>query len=147
MIFTSLQSLLTGGALSLTLTGNADNTITVLVVPKGEGALAQPLMLTASAEELDEKFVECLSSYSAERKSLAEQMESTAAVLAAAKSESAGKAVKALSKASAASTVKDKAIPGSSDEDDEENTGEDTPPPASASPSGEPAVAPDNLFL
>lgn len=145
MMFQSLQSLLAGGTLALSLTGNPDGTITVLVVPKGEGALAQPLALTATAAELDAQFAECVSSYVTARKSLAEQMEATAAVLVAAKQESAGKAVKAITKSATASTVKDKAASTNSDLDGEDDEGVETPPATDVAPAA-PAADPGNLF-
>ncbi len=146
MMFQSLQSLLAGGTLALSLTGNPDGTITVLVVPKGEGALAQPLALTATAAELDAQFAECVSSYVTARKSLTEQMEATAAVLAAAKQESAGKAVKAITKSATASTVKDKAAPTNSDpEDGEDDEGGEIAPAPDVAPAA-PAADPGNLF-
>lgn len=146
MMFQSLQRLLAGGTLAISLTGNADDTITVLVVPKGEGALAQPLSLTATAAELDAQFAECISQYVTARKSLAEQMEATAEVLAAAKQESAGKAVKAITKSATASTVKDKPTSTSSNPEDGEDDEAGAIAPAS---DVAPAVAvadPDNLF-
>jgi len=145
MMFQSLQRLLAGGTLAISLTGNADDTITVLVVPKGEGALAQPLALTATAAELDAQFAECVSQYVTARKSLTEQMEATAAVLAAAKQESAGKAVKAITKSATASTVKDKAAPTNSNPDGEDDEGEETPPVPDVAPAA-PAADPGNLF-
>lgn len=145
MMFQSLQSLLAGGTLALSLTGNPDGTITVLVVPKGEGALAQPLALTATAAELDAQFAECVSSYVTARKSLAEQMEATAAVLVAAKQESAGKAVKAITKSATASTVKGKAASTTSDLDGEDDEDEETPPATDVAPAA-PAADPGNLF-
>ena len=145
MMFQSLQSLLAGGTLVLRLTGNSDSTITVLVVPEGEGALAQPLALTATAAELDAQFAECVSSYVTARKSLTEQMEATAAVLAAAKQESATKAAKAITKSATASTVKDKAAPTKSDPDGEDDEGGETPPVSDVAPSA-PAADAGNLF-
>lgn len=145
MMFQSLQSLLAGGTLALSLTGNTDGTITVLVVPKGEGALAQPLALTATAAELDAQFAECVSSYVSSRKSLAEQMEATTAVLAAAKQQSSTKAVKAITKSAEASTVKDKAAPTNSDLDGEDDEGGETPPAPDVAPAA-PAADPGNLF-
>lgn len=145
MMFQSLQSLLAGSTLALSLTGNTDGTITVLVVPKGEGALAQPLVLTATAAELDAQFAECISTYVTSRKSLTEQMEATAAVLAAAKQASAKTAVKAISKSATASTVKDKPVATNSDPEGEEDEDGEIAPVAETA-SAEPAVIPGNLF-
>lgn len=144
MMFQTLQSLVAGGSLSLTLTGNADNTISVIVVPKGEGALSQPLCLTGTAEELDAGFVDCVAKFAYSRKSLAEQMEATAAVLAAAKSESANKAAKTITKSASASTVKDKAP---AEDDDEVDTDAKAPAVAPASDSTENPLVAGNLFI
>lgn len=145
MMFQSLQSLLAGSTLALSLTGNTDGTITALVVPKGEGALAQPLVLTATAAELDAQFAECISTYVTSRKSLTEQMEATAAVLAAAKQESAKTAVKAISKSATASTVKDKPVATNSDPEGEEDEDGEIAPVAETA-SAEPALDSGNLF-
>ena len=148
MMFQSLKSLLAGGNLTLSLTGNADDTITVLVVPKGEGALAQPLVLTATAAELDNQFADCISSYASSRKSLAEQMEATAAVIAAAKQESATKAVKAITKSATASTVKDKSAVTNSDPEGEENDDSEIGDiaPVTETASAAPPIHTGNLF-
>ena len=145
MMFQSLQRLLAGGTLAFSLTGNTDGTLTVLVVPKGEGALAQPLALTATAAELDAQFAECVSSYVSSRKSLAEQMEATTAVLAAAKQQSSTKAVKAITKSAEASTVKDKAAPTNSDPNGEDDESEAIAPAPDVAPAA-PAAGPGNLF-
>lgn len=146
MMFQSLQSLLAGGSLDLELQGNTDNTISVTVKPKGEGPLSQPLCLTATAEELDAEFASCVAQYSNARKSLAEQMEATAAVLAAAKSESANKAAKTITKSASASTVKDKAPP---EDDDEPEDDTDAKNQASAPTGGstENPLVGGNLFI
>lgn len=126
MMFQALLPLLKGGAMNLSLTGNADNTITVLVAPKGEGALSQPLVLTGTAAELDAEFVSSISSYTSTRVDLKAQLEATEAVLKAAKEESAGKAVKAITKqGNNAVTVKPKGSTSESVMDDEEGGGDD----------------------
>lgn len=149
-MFQALHALLHAGAsLSLNLSSNTDGTLTVIVAPKGEGALAQPLALTATPEELDAQFADVVATYAGARKSLAEQVEATAAVLEAAQKESASKATKALTKSAAASTVKEKPVAASEDDDDDAETG--TPPqPAATAPASAPgsATSPDvgNLF-
>lgn len=144
MMFQSLQSLLAGGTLTLAITANKDGTITVLTVPTGEGALSQPLALTATAAELDAQFADAIGTFSASRKSLVEQMETTAAVIAAAKQESAGKAVKALTKSAPDGKVIDK---GNASEPDleEDDDGNGNIKPSSPTPA-EPALASGNLF-
>ena len=146
MMFQSLRNIVAKSSISLSLTGNEDDTITVVVVPKGDGALAQPLVLTATAAELDEKFAEVVSSYGAARKSLADQVEATNAVLDAAKKESASKAVKAVTKASAAKTGKG-STPSDPDPVDDDLDGEETPASLKATTSGEAGAFPgNNLF-
>ncbi|MGT2460196.1 PRTRC system protein E (plasmid) [Cupriavidus basilensis] len=75
-----------------------------------------PLVLTATAAELDAGFIEALASFTASRRSLAEQVEATAAVLAAAKSTQTQKASKALSNAARVQSTA-----GVSAEDDDED--------------------------
>lgn len=146
MFFRHLQGLFAGGIKAISITCNADDTMTVVVMPNGEGALAQPLALTGTATELDVEFMERASTYVGARKSLAEQMEATTAVLAAAKQESATKAAKAITKSAEASTVKDKAAPTNSDpEEGEDDEGGKTPPAPDVAPAA-PAADPGNLF-
>ena len=120
MLFSTLQSLLSPGAsLKLDVTMNDDATLSIIVCPKGNtGALSQPLVLTATAEEMDAGFIDVLQQYQKARQSLQEQVEATTAVLDAAKKSEEKKAVKALtSKPSPA--VKEKVTPKSSDNDDD----------------------------
>ena len=129
-MFQMLQGLIpSGSSLSLTLTGNTDNTISVVVVPKGNGAMAYPLAITGTAAELDEQFAEAIASFSGARKSLAEQIEATTAVLDAAKKESAEQAVKAVTNKSlapsSASTLKDKTAPKSDPDGEDDGDGEE----------------------
>lgn len=155
MIFTKLAGLLAGNsAINLLITGTAE-ALSVTVIPKpakaeeGQEALSTPLNLTGTAAELDAEFATYLESYTGARKSLAEQFEATAAVLEAAKKESANKAVTAVTKT--AKSVK--APPAAkAEQSDNSDTGDDggdgtgnSVAPASASAAATPA-APDNLF-
>ena len=104
-MFQALQTLLAVCAsLSVTLVSNANGTITVTVIPKSNkgsensAALNTPLSLTGTPEELDAEFVSILSKYTDSHKSLAEQLETTEAILEAAKKEAATKATKAVTK-------------------------------------------------
>jgi PRTRC genetic system protein E len=81
-----------------------EGTITVTVRPtpkdaKDAEALAIPLVLTGTAEELDAQFVGLLRSYAEEHQSLAEQLEATRNILEAAKKDASKKAEGAIRKA------------------------------------------------
>jgi PRTRC genetic system protein E len=80
--------------------------MTVVVMPKSgdakdEPALATPLSLTATPEELDAEFTTVLASYRGQRQSLAEQVAATNEVLAAAREASVQKGSKAATRAQA----------------------------------------------
>lgn len=121
MMFQSLKPLLSKGKLMIELSVNSDGTINVMVSQKGDGPLATPLPLTATAEEFDEKFADIITKYGVARKSLEEQLATTEAILEAQKTESSSKATKALSKSS---TMVDKKSPAAvSDDDEEEESG------------------------
>lgn len=111
--FSQIQTLLAAGTITLAMSNTGDGNIRVVVTQNGEGPLAIPLPLTASAAELDEKFIETVSSFSNARKSLEEQLASTQAILDAAKADSAAKATKAIVATNAS------ALGGDNDEDDE----------------------------
>ena len=147
-MFQLLQTLVAGSSLSLSLTGNKDDTITVIVAPKGDGPLAQPLVLTATAVELDAEFHSVVSSYVAARKGLAEQVEATAAVIEAAKKASAAQAVAAITKKSSSSgTTTTAATPESSDlDDDDEDADSSGSKAAPATPAASADALVDNLF-
>ena len=75
----------------------------VIVAPVVKGhvdaGLSLPLVMSGRPEEFDAGFAQALSAYATSRRSLAEQVEATAAVLEAAKATQTQKATKALSKA------------------------------------------------
>ena len=130
-MFKQLAGLLANNtAVSLLISGSAE-AMTVTVVPKiakaleGQGALARPLVLNGSAEELDNGFSDMVANFTSDRQSLAEQYQATASVLEAAKQESASKAAKGIAKSAKAVSAKPAS---SSDEggDDEEEDAEST---------------------
>jgi len=90
-MFTELAELVKTTNLHIQISASGDNELKVIVLPKPkEGtnpALCQPLALTATPEELDEKFAGILTSYKATRRSLEETLEETKAYM-----EAAGKA-------------------------------------------------------
>ena len=152
MLFSTLQSLLSPGAsLKLEVTMNDDATLSIIVCPKGNtGALSQPLVLTATAEEMDADFINVLQQYQKARQSLQEQVEATTAVLDAATKSEEKKAVKALT-SKPTPAVKEKITAKSSDNDDEDDDlGDHDEESATASTSGTAPNAPTgdlaNLF-
>ncbi|AOY97579.1 hypothetical protein BKK79_37220 (plasmid) [Cupriavidus sp. USMAA2-4] len=123
--------------LSLTLKGDS---LTILVGPQpkkgSDAALLTPLVLTATAAQLDEGFAGALAAYSDERKSLAEQVEATNAVIASARNAQTDKAAKAISQANRGKG-KTPAPADPEDADDDDDTQTD-----SASQTSAPAAAP-----
>jgi PRTRC genetic system protein E len=84
---------------------------------KDAEALAIPLVLTGTAEELDAQFVGLLQSYAEEHQSLAEQLEATRNILEAAKKDASKKAEGAIRKSAPA-----KMTPAADDDDDDDET-------------------------
>ena len=135
----------------LTMAVSADTPpgkMTVVVIPKSgdakdEPALATPLSLTATPEELDADFTTVLASYRGQRQSLAEQVAATNEVLAAAREASVEKSSKAGSKAATRALAKPNApvattasTTGDEPDDDGGGDGPQTPSdrPGSATP-------------
>lgn len=121
MFFQSLQSLLEANESVVVSLSQKDGLMTVTVTAKGkegvEGALKAPLVLTSTAAELDAEFAQVVSQYSVARKSLAEQLAETNAILEQEKKASAAKAVKASKKVppATAGSDADKADPATDD--------------------------------
>ncbi|KUY96879.1 hypothetical protein WS50_15345 [Burkholderia territorii] len=101
-MFQALEPLLrAAGKLVLSLTMDGDNVVVFLTPTGGKDAtLRQPLILKATAAELDEGFVAAISSFTAAHRSLGEQVAATNAILEAQQQTQATKAQKALAKAS-----------------------------------------------
>ena len=124
MFFQELKSLLNGcAALAVTLSSGREGAITVTVRPtpkdaKDAEALAIPLVLTGTAEELDAQFVDLLQSYAEEHQSLAEQLEATRNILEAAKKDASKKAEGAIRKSAPA-----KMTPAADDDEGERLVG------------------------
>jgi PRTRC genetic system protein E len=126
-MFQTLEPLLRSAEkLVLSLTMDGENIVVFLTPAGGKDAmLRQPLILRATAVELDEGFAAAISSFTAAHQSLGDQVAATNAILEAQQQLQATKAQKALSKAS-----KPEAANAAVDEDanaDEE--GPDRPPP------------------
>lgn len=125
-MFAALASILAPTqSLDLSITLAADGSMKVIVKPqlvKGSNiSLAIPLALSATPQELDTDFVGSLMQYAGERKSLQQQVDVTATILAEAKASEVGKASKAI-KSSAKPAAK--AASGATDDDD--GDGDDT---------------------
>ena len=99
-MFVSLEPLLCSCTkLTLSLQMKCGDVV-VFVKPEGsakDAAMLQPLVLTASAAELDAGFADALAAYTGVRASLADQVAATTAILEAAQTTQVTKATKALS--------------------------------------------------
>lgn len=135
-MFQALEPLIRSAEkLVLTLTMDGDR-IAVVVIPSGgtDAALRQPLILKATAAELDEGFAAAVGSFSAARQSLGEQVQATNAILEAQQQTQVKKAQKALSK----SVTPAAAQATSADDADDEGDGEgEAATSASSTPSTE----------
>ena len=106
MFFTKLFDLASQGPIVMTVTTDATSeTMTVVVTPKvgndvADPALKQQLALTGTPDEFDSGFFGLIEGYTGARKSLIEQAEATAEVLAAAKQAQIAKASSATAKGS-----------------------------------------------
>lgn len=149
-MFKELFPMAAKGAFSLLLSADEGSSLmTVVVVPKTSDsgkdvpALAMPLKLTATAEELDAGFVQALASYATRRTSLDEQVAATNEVLDAARAASVKKGAEAVTKAGAKSTTRTAARPvtdaGDAEHDDDDGDGSavdgaSTPAPVDTEP-------------
>jgi PRTRC genetic system protein E len=99
-MFTQLDSIINDEtSLHLKLSRGANGTLKVCVMPTVSGknpALAQPLVLAATAAELDEGFVDLIATYQANRVSLSAQVAATTAILGEATRAQSQKAMKAI---------------------------------------------------
>ncbi len=123
-MFVQLKSLIDSCvSVSIILTGGKDGLVNVAVIPKVENgkdaALATPLALSGTLEELDEQFAGLCTSFVNKRLSLAEQLEATTTILEAAKQESAKKAVKGKAKTSTSSAAACCVADDDGDDDDD----------------------------
>lgn len=114
--------------LTITMSAGSDGTMTVCVIPNvvagKDPALAQPLVLRATPEELDAGFVDAVCQYQEVRVSLADQVAATTVVIEAAKKMQEAKAVKAV-KGKPVDSAKTPAISESSgDKGDSEDDGD-----------------------
>ena len=133
-MFAALASILgPNQTLDVSVTNGADGTMKVVLKPQlakgANAALALPLALVATAQELDAEFITILMQYAAERTSLQQQVNVTATIIAQAKESEVGKATKAIKSGSkvakAASAVSDNGDDSDNDGDGENTLGGD----------------------
>ncbi|HDR9086010.1 hypothetical protein VI03_08640 [Burkholderia vietnamiensis] len=120
-MFQALEPLIRSAEkLVLTLTMDGDR-IAVVVIPSGgkDAALRQPLILKATAAELDEGFVAAIASFSVAHQSLGEQVQATNAILQAQQQTQVKKAQTALSKSSTPAAAQAATADDADDEDGE----------------------------
>jgi PRTRC genetic system protein C len=129
-MFVSIEPLLrTCTKLTLSLQTKGDDVV-VFVRPEGsvnDAAMLQPLVLTASAAELDAGFADALAGYTGMRASLAEQVAATTAILEAAQKTHVAKATKVLSGNEATTTNAAAEVFSDDDEHDDSAEGEKAP--------------------
>lgn len=132
-MFQQLEALVrSSGKVVMTLQASGDQ-LAVFVVPQGatDPALRQPLVLTATATELDEGFANALLTYAGSHRSLEEQVAVTAAILDEATKSQVGKAQKALQggskKAQPAPASSSEADEDRSEDEDEAQASDSTP--------------------
>lgn len=136
-MFQALEPLLRSAEkLVLSLTMDGDN-IVVFLTPAGgkDAVLRQPLILKATAAELDEGFAAAIGSFSAAHQSLGEQVAATNAILEAQQQTQVTKAQKVLSKASTPAAA-DAGADDAGDEDGAAAAPPDGAPAAAAKPTG-----------
>lgn len=146
-MFTALAGIIgENEEITVKITGaGKDGRMKVMVMPKvAKGsnlALAQPLAMAASPEELDCGFVGALMEFGASRTSLAEQVAVTTTIMGAAQKTEAGKAAKALqTKAGSQPTASETDSDADDDEGSESSAG--TPDTGSGAGDTSPAATP-----
>ncbi|MCC8397286.1 PRTRC system protein E [Paraburkholderia sp. MMS20-SJTR3] len=145
-MFVELEALLKScGGLKLALKMKGD-AMAVVVMPEGEAkdtALRQPLVMTATAAELDAGFAEHLATYTGAHVSLAEQVAATTAILGEAQKAQVTKATKALSGKAGRSTqaAATGAPDGDAGDDDSESSVSDAPAAGNEGKTDAPAAA------
>ncbi|WP_175927437.1 PRTRC system protein E [Burkholderia cepacia] len=139
-MFQALEPLLRSAEkLVLSLTMDGDNVVVFLTPAGGKDAvLRQPLILKATAAELDEGFAAAIGSFTAAHQSLGEQVQATNAILEAQQQTQVKKAQKALSKSSTPAAAQAATADDADGADDEDGEGAaatsaaSTPSPAAA---------------
>lgn len=145
-MFAALASILgPNQTLDISITAGADGVMKVIVKPQlvkgSNAALALPLALSATPQELDADFVGTLMQYAGERTSLQQQVDVTTTILAEAKASEVGKATKSI-KSSAKPSAISESDAGDNGEADDELGGDDILDDAPASTASAPTPAP-----
>ncbi|HEM7888254.1 PRTRC system protein E [Burkholderia cepacia] len=124
-MFQALEPLLRSAEkLVLSLTMDGDNVVVFLTPAGGKDAvLRQPLILKATAAELDEGFAAAIGSFTAAHQSLGEQVQATNAILEAQQQTQVKKAQKALSKSSTPAAAQAATADDADGADDEDGEG------------------------
>lgn len=131
MLFQSFQALLSSAQTSkinLVVTAASGGRLSVLLLAnsdaKGEGheALNRPLVVTATAEDLDAEFAALLQGHATTRRTLAEQLEAEATIMKGAAAASATRATKKLTdgkaKRATAQAAQGDGVPPEDDDED-----------------------------
>ncbi|MCK9985396.1 MAG: hypothetical protein AzoDbin1_01868 [Azoarcus sp.] len=158
MFFASIQKLLEGAeAVTVIMVPASDGRVGVTVAPKmkekADPALARPLSLIGTVEELDAEFGQLMGQHATVRKSLAEQLAAAQAEMAAAAKANAKKPAAAPAKTVPPATPKAVSLDDlEPDETGGEENEDDTAPQAPAEavapvPTSTPAPAADGLDL
>lgn len=138
-MFTTLAPLATKNPLSLTISVDEDGVMTVVLLPRGDGAMSTPLALTATPAELDEGFADVVNKFVATRSSLAEQLAAAEAMMQSAANDVTVKAAKkAVAGSSKAATVRANPV---TDEDPDNDSDDDELP---SSPTSKPVSVSDD---
>jgi PRTRC genetic system protein E len=130
-MFAELKTLLDScSSVSIILANGTDDTVNVTVIPKvkdGQNAvLSTPLALSGTLEDMDAEFAQIVSSYTAKRTSLSEQLEATQTILEAAKDDAAkGLAESRKNKSLPKPKMESSGSTGKDDDDDDDNKGDE----------------------
>jgi len=125
-MFKKLAELARSTSIHLIVTTVNEEELKVVVLPQAkEGvnpALCQPLILTATPDELDEKFVSVLTQYTSSRKTLEESLEDAKLVMEAAGKAARESATNATKKATPTQTVASESAPQPAEEKKDSET-------------------------
>ncbi|ABX19260.1 MULTISPECIES: PRTRC system protein E [Burkholderia cepacia complex] len=137
-MFQALEPLLRSAEkLVLSLSMDGDNIVVFLTPAGGKDAmLRQPLILKATAAELDEGFASAIGSFTTAHQSLGEQVAATNAILEAQQQTQVKKAQKVLSKASTPTAANAGADEDADDEDGADAASPNVAPDAAEKPAG-----------
>lgn len=147
-MFAELKTLLDScSSVSIILANSTDDTVNVTVIPKvkdGQNAvLSTPLALSGTLEDMDAEFAQIVSSYTAKRTSLSEQLEATQTILDAAKQDAAKGLAESRKKLKPKMESSGSTEKGDDDDDDDDDAEECCMPAITAAV---PTAASDDLW-